>query len=440
MQTSSSSDGPLQLEPPKRRRTNFMSRVPLVLAQEIGSYLPRDELQICLTEVCSSGLSFVSAPATGLRTAILQLHTLIEFSYIAICPLLTRWRHQDEPTSLVDPKVGEMVVERIASLLSRRPHIQRLVLQVDHRETKYLRLCSSVEVKVHHQLNQVGCEEAMVQDRNVVIEWHVCAKTIKWLAPFRALHQLDFVRVNPKNFPGLASCRTLHTVDISESKIVNLASLASCQALHTLNISGSKVVDVSVLASCQALREVNLSRTDISDVSALASCPELRKLNFRQTNVSDVSVFASCPDLRELDLGETNVTDVSVLASCRELREVYLGSTNISDVTALASCPELRRIIIGHTLVTDVSALVSCRYLETLFLTGTPVSDVSVFASSQTLRSLYIDYTSVTDVSALVNCVPLRQLRCRDWARPIGYAEVERSINARGLAAWQGRC
>jgi hypothetical protein len=295
MQTSSSSDGPLRQETPKRRRTTYMPRFPLVLAQEIGSFLERYQLQRCLTQVCSTGLSFVAAPATSPRTAILRLLLLIRSCYEAMCAPTTSRGLNDEPSSTVDPKVGELVVERIASLLTHRPHIQRLVLKAEHRAARYLRACSAVEAQVYNQLNQVGCEEAMVQGRNVAIEWQVCAKTIKSLAPFRALHRLDFVRANVKRFPGLASCQTLHTVDIYNSKIINLATLASCKALHTLNISGSKVVDVSVLASCQTLREVNLSRTGISDVFVLASCPELRNVNLSCTSISDVSALCIVP-------------------------------------------------------------------------------------------------------------------------------------------------
>jgi hypothetical protein len=419
MQTSSSSDGPLQLEPPKRRRTTFMPRFPLVLAQEIGSFLGRYELRTCISQVCSSGLSFLSVPATGPRTAILQLRILIRSCYDAICASsTTSWQHYDQPKRTVDPKVGELVAKCIASLLTRRPHIQRLVLKAEIRSIKYIRACNPVEAQVYNQLNQVGREEAMVQGRNVAIEWHVDAKKVKSLAPFRALHRLDFVRVEVMKFPALASRRTLHTVNISNSKIVNLAALASCQALHTLNISGSEVVDVSVLASCPELRNVNLSRTDISDVSALASCPELRNVNISRTKISNVSVLVSCP----------------------ELRKVFLSQTKINDVAVLASCPELRVVSLSYTLVTDVSALGSCRYLEELFLTSTPILDVSVLASSQTLRLLDIKNTSVTDVSALVDCVSLHTLRCYDWARPIGYAEVERSIKARRLAERKGRC
>jgi Leucine-rich repeat (LRR) protein len=432
MQTASSSDGPLQLEPPKRRRTTNLPRIPSVLAQEIGSFLGRYELRIYLTQVCSSGLSFLAAPATSPRTAVLRLNVLIRSCYDAICaPPTADWSLYDEPTSTVDPKVGELVVERIASLLSRRSHIQRFVLKVDHQAKRYLRVCSSIEAQVYNQLNQVGCEEAMVQGRKVAIEWQVCAKTVKSLAPFRALHRLDFVRAQVKKFPGLASCRTLHTVDISHSKIVNLAPLASCQALHTLNISRSNVVDVSVLASCQALREVNLSHTNISDVSVLASCPELRKVDLNCTKISDVSALASCQALREVHLIATNVTDVSVLASCLELRHVNLCRTDISDVTALAMCPELRVLMLRNTSVTDVSAFGSCRYLERLNVAYTPVTDVSVLATSQTLRLLEIYSTSVTDVSALVDCVSLRWLWCSRSPRPIGYAEVGRTIDAR---------
>jgi hypothetical protein len=413
MQTSSSSDGPLQLEPPKRRRTTYLPRIPLVLAQEIGSFLERDELRICLTQVCSSGLSFLSVPANSPRTAILAMQTLIRSCYIAVCSPTTSWSLYDEPTSTLYPKVGELVVERIASLLSLRPHIQRFVLKVDRRARKCRRHFTLVNELVYNQLNQVGCEEARLQGRNAAIEWQVCANTIKSLAPFRALHRLDFFNVNVKKFPGLASCRTLHTVDISRSKIVNLAALASCQALHTLNIRDSDVVDVSVLNSCQALREVDLSRTDISDVSALASCPELSKADLSHTSISDVSVLASCPALRKVDLGFTDITDVSVLESCPELRTVYLDGT----------------------LVTDVSVFGSCRYLETLTVSDTTVSDVSVLASSQTLRMLEITFASVTDVSALVDCVSLRTLRCSSGPKPSGYAEVERIIKARVRAA-----
>jgi hypothetical protein len=379
MQTASSSDGSMQQqqEPPKRRRTTYMPRVPLVLAQEIGTFLKRNELRVCLTQVCSSGLSFVSAPATGQLTANLRLRTLIRSCYKAICAPTTSGGFCAEPRSIVDLKVVEMVVERIASLLTRRPHIQLLVLQ--HAN------CWAAEAQVYHQLNQVGCEEAMVRGRDVAIEWQMDADTVKSLAPFRALHRLEFVRANVKHFPRLASCRTLHTVNISESKIVNLAALAACQALHTLNISGSNVVDVSVLASCQALRNVNLSNTRISDVAALASCPELRNVD--------------------------------------------LSRTSISDVAALASCPALRFVSLGHTLVTDVSVLGSCQYLERLSVRRTRVSDVSVFASSQTLTNLDIYASSVTDVSALVDCVSLRWLSCSN--SPSGYAELERSVLAR---------
>jgi hypothetical protein len=418
MQTSSSSDGPLQLEPSKPRRTTYLPRIPLVLAQEIGSFLVRDEIRICLTQVCSSGLSFLSVPATSTRTAVLALQTLIRSCYIAVCAPTTSWSLYDDPTSTLYPKVGELVVERIASLLSHRPHIQRFVLKVDRRAKKCLRDFTLVNELVYRQLNQVRCGEVMAQGRNIAIEWQVCANTIKSLAPFRALHQLDFVDVNVKKFPGLASCRTLHTVDISRSKIVNLAALASCQALHTLNIRDSNVVDVSVLASCQVLREADLSHTGVSDVSALASCPELREVELSHTGVSDVSVLASCPALRKVDLGHTK----------------------ISDVTALASCPELREVFLDHTLVTNVSALGSRRYLETLFVSGTQVSDVSVLASSQTLRMLHLHGTSVADVSAFVDCVSLRVLSCCLSPPPNGYAEVQRSINARRLVDPTRRC
>jgi hypothetical protein len=357
----------------------------------IGSYLDPHDLQMCTTQLCSSGAGFVANLLTkdGIRLLLPEL--------VACCWL-----------SLGVDDVAQECTKRIGSFLARRGNVQAIVLgaelQGEHN--------ASVYSDIHRRLQQ-GLSFQLSQNQAITAEWHVRAESITQVEFLLKVDvPKDGARVSDSSAGGaLRRLRQyLHTLDLSGTRVSDVSPLASCKSLYTLNLWNTQVSDVSPLASCQSLHTLNLYATRVSDVSALASCQSLHTLNLGATKVRDVSALTSCQWLHTLHLGETQVSDVSALASCQALHTLDLMSTPVSDVSALASCQSLYMLNLRFTPVRDVAALASCESLHTLKLSGTRVSDVSALASCQSLHTLDLQDTQVSDVSAFVSCQSLRKI------------------------------
>jgi Leucine-rich repeat (LRR) protein len=348
---------------------------------EVGSFLDRPSLTVCTTQLCWSGVGFVSRPCTdSAKVTTIQLHKVVALCRTASeAPLVDREQANGLATE---------AIKRIDLYLARRTSARKIVFVVDLTglRLKNKAFCSDI-----HRHFQVSSNLQFNNGPSLAVEWHARAKSIDAVTFLLG--------------------ESLHALDLSYSEVNDISALASCQALHTLHLNDTKVSDVSALASCQALHTLYLDDTPVSDVSALASCQALHTLNLNRTAVSDVSV----------------------LASCQALHTLFLNGTLVSDVSALASCQALRTLLLSCTQVSDVSALASCQALHTLYLDVTSVSDVSALASCRALHTLHLDWTKVSDVSALVACGSLRYLQgCQ---RKVGYEAVARLIENRSLQA-----
>jgi hypothetical protein len=94
-----------------------MRRFPLDVAQEIGSFLSRQDLDTCVTQLCLNSVTFVSTPVADIQTTVtIPAHVLI-----ATCTSFNKNKFDET-------KIARDVIQRIKSYLVRRPHIERIVL------------------------------------------------------------------------------------------------------------------------------------------------------------------------------------------------------------------------------------------------------------------------------------------------------------------------
>jgi Leucine-rich repeat (LRR) protein len=407
---------------PTRQADNTM-RLPLEIAMEVGSFLDRPSLTMCTTQLCWSGVGFVSRPCTAsAKATTIQLHDLGP-----LCRTATRTLTMGQERA---NGLAAEAIKRIDLCLGRRTSAKKIVFEFDLRwmDARYLSMYTDFYSHIHRHYS-LSSNLQFENGPSLAVEWHAFAVSIAEVTFLRgernggrlndvsaltscsALHKLDLSRSQVKDVSALASFQALHTLDLSETQVSDASALASCQALHTLDLSKTQVSDASALASCQALHTLDLNDTRVSDASALASCRALRTLHLRRTKVIDVSALASCQALRTLELDGTQVRDVSALASCRALRTLRLSDTQVTDVSPLASCQALHMLDLSNTQVSDVSSLASCRSLHTLNLIATQVTDVSLLASCHALHELYLSFTKVSDVSALAACQALHTLR-----------------------------
>jgi hypothetical protein len=369
-------------------------RLPLEIAMEVGSFLDRPSLMVCTTQLCWSGVEFVSRPCRdNAKVTTIQLRKLVK-----LC------RKRYEAPTLDQEQINGLAAEaikRINLCLVRRTSAEKVVFVLDLTGAN-----GKANTDIYFAIHRHYSLSSNLQFENgpsLAVEWHADAHST------RAVAFLLGERSGCRSDDG--------------------RPLAWCQSLHALDLTDAKVNDVSPLASCQALHTMYLNTTDVSDVSALASCQALHTLYLSETLVSDVSPLASCQALHTLDIEDTQVSDVSALASCQALHTLNLGRTDVSDVSALASCQALHTLKLSETLVSDVSALASCQALHTLYLSETLVSDVSALASCQALHTLKLMWTEVSDVSALVACGSLRYLDGCESMR--GYEAIERLLKDR---------
>jgi hypothetical protein len=414
-------------------------QLPLEIAMEVGSFLDRPCLIVCTTQLCWSGVGFVSRPCTdNAKFTTIQLHKLV-----ALC----RMASQAPMVEQVQANgLATEAVKRIDLCLARRTSAQNIVFFANM--TAAGRANTDIYSDIHHHYS-LGSNLQFNNSPSLAVEWHANAESIsavtfllggtnsghlndgRPLELCQSLHALHLCYTAVDDICVLASCQALHTLNLTNTSVLSdVSALGSCQALHTLLLKGTQVSDVSALATCQSLHTLNLEDTQVSDVSALASCQSLHTINLMDTQVSDVSALASCQALHTLDLGNTQVSDVSALASCPALHTLYLTNAGVYDISVLASCHALHTLHLGDTPVSDVSALASCQGLHTLELDNTPVSDVSALASCQALYTLRLYGTPVSDVSALVACGSLRYLH--GCERMLGYGAISRLLEGRG--------
>jgi hypothetical protein len=290
----------------------------------VGSYLDPHDLQLCTTQLCSSGAGFVATGSTNKRTTTL-LHELV-----ACCRL-----------SVGVEDVAQGCIERIESFLARRGKVQTIILDAPLKGEYAAN--ASVYSDIHDRLQQ-GSWFQLDQNQEVIVEWNVSAESIAQVEFLLCADApKDGARASDSSAGG-ALRQYLHTLDLSETEVCDVSVLASFTSLHTLDLENTQVSDVSALASCQSLHTLNIYRTKVSDVSPLASFKSLHTLDLSVTNVRDVSALASCQSLHTLQLGGTQVFDVSALASCKSLHTLNLWCTQVIDVSALALCQSLRQL------------------------------------------------------------------------------------------------
>jgi hypothetical protein len=382
--------------------------LPPELAMQVGSYLDPNDLQVCTTQLCSTGAGFVATTFTNDTTTI-RLHVLV-----ACCRL-----------SVGVDNVAQECIERIELFLARRGKVRTIILDVqlwdEHTSNR------GVYSEFQRRLQQRSSFQ-LSQNQEVTVEWHVRAGSIA-LVEFLLKVLNEGARVSDSSAGG-AIRQSLHTLNLWGTPVSDVSLLASCKSLHTLDLSYTQVSEVFALASCKSLHTLNLSVSKVRDVSALSSCQSLHTLKLRCTEVSDVSELASCQSLHTLSLMNSILSDVSALKSCQSLHKLDLSGTQVSDVSALASCQNLHKLALRETQVSDVSALASCQNLHKLDLSKTQVRNVSVLASCQNLNKLDLSETQVSDVSALSSCQSLRKLvGVEDM---IGGTDVLRMISGRG--------
>jgi hypothetical protein len=323
-------------------------RLPLEIAMEVGSFLDGPSLTLCTTQLCWSGVGFVSRPCTdSAKVTTIQLHNLVPLCRTAS---RTPGLGQEQADGLATTEA----IKRIDMCLARRTSAEKVVFVLNLRG-EYARTNKDFYSAIHRHF-QVSANRLFNNGQSLAVEWHAWANSNAAAAfvlgetddgrPLAAwcqsLHALDLSYVAVSNVSGLALYQSLHTLNLMGTNVKDVSALVSCQALHTLLLNGTKVIDVSALASCQALHTLHLNNTQVSDVSALASCQALHTLELSDTQVSDVSALASCQALHTLNLSGTQVSDVSAMASCHTLRMLRLGGTEVRDVSALAECGSLR--------------------------------------------------------------------------------------------------
>jgi hypothetical protein len=329
-------------------------RLPVEIAMEVGSFLDGTSLRVCTTQLCWSGVGFVSRPCTDSATVTtIQLHKLVELCRTTSCTLAMG---QEQANGLVAE-----AVKRIDQYLARRNSAEKVAFVAN-----LTRACATANTGFYSDIHRHYSLISNLPFENgpsLAVEWHAHARSL--LGVMSLLGERNGGCFNDGCLVAL--CQSLHTLEITYDTLFDVSALASCHALHTLYLTGTKVSDVSALSSCPTLHTLHLNHTFVSDVSPLASCPTLHTLNLTRTRVSDVSPLASCQALHTLNLTRTGVSDVSALASCEALHTLNLTMTEVSDVSALAACQALHTLQLDDTQVSDVSALTACgslRYLR----------------------------------------------------------------------------
>jgi hypothetical protein len=124
----------------------------------IGTYLDPRDLQVCTSQLCSSGAGFV---ATGFKNDA----TTIRLDELVACCRLSAG---------VDD-VAQECIERIESFVKRRGNVQTIILDAD---LKYeLASNASVYADIHDRL-QHGSSFQLSQNQGITVEWHVSAESI----------------------------------------------------------------------------------------------------------------------------------------------------------------------------------------------------------------------------------------------------------------------
>jgi hypothetical protein len=286
-------------------------RLPLEIAMEVGSFLDEPSLTVCTTQLCWSGVGFVSRPCTdSANETTIQLHNLIPLCHTASRRLAVGQEQSNSHAT--------KAIKRINLCLARRTSAEKVVFVANVTEISDTDIYS--DIRRHFQ---VSSNLKFENGPSLAVEWHARAGSIDAVAFLLG--------------------QSLHTLDLSYSYVIHISALASCQALHTLRLNDTRVNDVSALAACQALHTLFISGTPVSDVSALAACQALHTLRLNVTPVSDVSALAACQALHTLNLYNTQVHDVSALVACGSLRDLRCGQ-NVLGYEAVASLIQNRRL------------------------------------------------------------------------------------------------
>jgi hypothetical protein len=132
--------------------------LPPELAMQVGSYLDPYDLQVCTTQLRSSGAGFVANLFANESITIL-LHELV-----MCCQLCAG----------VDD-VAQDCIERIMSFLVRRGNVRTIILGAQLKREYVAN--ASVYSDIHDRLQQ-SASVNLSQNQGSTIEWHVSAESI----------------------------------------------------------------------------------------------------------------------------------------------------------------------------------------------------------------------------------------------------------------------
>jgi hypothetical protein len=236
-------------------------RLPQELAMLVGSHLNPRDLQMCTTQLCSSGPEFVANLFTNDGTTIL-LDELVQ-----CCRSSVGVEH-----------AARECIERIVSFVKRRGNVKTIIMRANFRISFFYRGNPSVYSDIHRRLQQCSSLQ-LNQNQGVTVEWRVVALSIEQVEFL--LKTVDVPKAgagasDPSASSAIRQC--VHTLDFSNSKVSDVSALASCQSLHTLLLLNTRVRNVSALASCQSLNTLDLYASRVTNVKALAKCLSLRHL------------------------------------------------------------------------------------------------------------------------------------------------------------------
>jgi hypothetical protein len=137
---------------------------------EVGSFLDRRSLTVCTTQLCWSGVGFVSRPCTdSAKVTTIQLRRLV-----ALC------RTAHEASAVDQEQINGLVTEaikRIDLCLVRRTSVEKVVFVFDVRWTdaRYTGIYSDI-----HRHFQVSTNLKFENGPSLGVEWHVRNRISAW--------------------------------------------------------------------------------------------------------------------------------------------------------------------------------------------------------------------------------------------------------------------
>jgi hypothetical protein len=145
-------------------------RLPLEIAMEVGSFLDRPSLKVCATQLCWSGVEFVSPPCTdSAKVTTIELHKLTP-----LCRTASRTLGVGQE-QLANGLAAE-AIKRIDLCLARRTSAEKVVFVFD-LTGEYARENTDFYSHIHRHF-QVSSNLQFNNAPSLAVEWHARAKSI----------------------------------------------------------------------------------------------------------------------------------------------------------------------------------------------------------------------------------------------------------------------